>query len=452
MNRKTLIALGAFILLGALAIFSIKQPEKGERTADSVRPIPKLTPASIETVEITKAGKTTVLKSENGKYKVIAPVTYPADDGAAKAVWEMLGRMDVTDLVTDQQAKQAEFEVDDKSGVRVVPKAAGGKVLADFLVGKGAGGGSMVRLSGKNEIWQASGVQRFIVDKTTTDWRDKSITTFPAEEAEKIEIVTKDDGKVVLKKAGAKQGTEEKWDLVETTSRRLAKSDPIDNSVANGIVSALSAWKASDFADDTKPADAGLDAPESTITVTLKGDKKVTVLLGKKKADDEVYVKTPESPQIYTSKQFNLERVNKRPVDFREKVLCNIPDSDLAEVAVTHGENSYTAVKAGAEWKATKPAKFELDPAKFTPIAGAFKDMKANGIAEQATAKTNGLAKPQATIAVKAKGGASCLLKIGDESKDKVNYHLISGTKPDVYLAPKWSIDRILVKTTDLKK
>jgi hypothetical protein len=452
MNRKTLIALGAFIVLGALAIFSVKQPEKGERTADSVRPIPKLTPAAIETVEITKAGQTTTLKSDSGKYKVIAPVTYPADEGAAKAVWEMLGRMDVNDLVSDQQAKHAEFEVEDRTAVRVVAKAAGGKVLADFLVGKGAGGGSMVRLSGKNEVWQAAGVQRFIVDKTTSDWRDKSITTFPAGDAEKLEIVTKDDGKVLLKKSDTKQGTEDKWELVETTSRRLAKSDPIDNAIPGGIVSALSAWKASDFADGVKPADAGLDAPESTITVTLKGDKKVTVLLGKKKADDEVYVKTPESPQIFTAKQANLERVNRRPVDFREKVICNIPESDITEVAVTRGENSYTVVKAGADWKATKPAKFELDPAKFTPIAGAFKDMKANGIAEQATAKTNGLAKPQATIAVKAKGGASCLLKVGEETKDKVNYHLVSGTKPDVYLAPKWSIDRVLVKTTDLKK
>ena len=78
----------------------------------------------------------------------------------------------------------------------------------------------------------------------------------------------------MLKKAGAKQGTEEKWDLVETTSRRLAKSDVIDNAVPNGIVSTLSAWKASDFADDAKPADAGLDAPESTITLTRKGDKR----------------------------------------------------------------------------------------------------------------------------------------------------------------------------------
>ena len=126
-----------------------------------------------------------MLKSDSGKYKVIAPVTYPADEAAAKAVWEMLGRMDVNDLVSDQMAKHAEFEVEDKTAVRVVAKAAGGKVLADFLVGKGAGGGSMVRLSGKNEVWQATGVQRFIVDKTTTDWRDKSITTFPAEEAEK---------------------------------------------------------------------------------------------------------------------------------------------------------------------------------------------------------------------------------------------------------------------------
>jgi len=454
MNRKTLTAFAAFVVLGALAIFALKQPEKGERSSDRARPIAKLNPTEIETLEITKGGQTTVLKSESGKYKVTAPVAYPADESAAKAAWETLGKMDVSDLVTDQKAKQAEFEVDDKAGVHVVAKAAGGKVLADFIVGKSAGAGTMVRLPGKDEIWQATGISKFLVDKTPTDWRDKSITTFTAADAQQLEVVTKDDGKVVLKKSGAKDGTEDKWELVETTSHKLAKSDPLDNSVPNGIVSALATWRANDFADGAKPSDTGLDAPATTVTVSLKDGKKTTILLGNKKGDDEVYAKTPEAPQIFTVKKFNLERVNKRPVEFRDKTLCNLAESDVAEIAVSHGDNSFTLVKSGNDWKATKPPKLEIDPSKVGPIAGAFKELKATGVAEDASAKTAGLAKPQATIAVKAKskGTAGCLLKVGDETKDKTSYHLASGAKSDIYLAPKWSIDRMLVKTDDLKK
>ena len=48
--------------------------------------------------------------------------------------------------MTEQKDKQAEFEVDEKSGVHMVVKEKGGKVLADVIVGKSTGPGTMVRL------------------------------------------------------------------------------------------------------------------------------------------------------------------------------------------------------------------------------------------------------------------------------------------------------------------
>jgi hypothetical protein len=126
----------------------------------------------------------------------------------------------------------------------------------------------------------------------------------------------------------------------------------------------------------------------------------------------------------------------------------------VAEIAVTHGDASYTVVKNGNDWKATKPAKLEVDSAKITPIAGGFKDWKGNGFAEDPSAKATGLVKPNAVIAVKAKskGAAGCLIKVGDESKDKLNYFVTAGKGTDVYTAPKWSVDRALVKLDDIKK
>ena len=92
-------------------------------------------------------------------------------------------------------------------------------------------------------------------------------------------------------------------------------------------------------------------------------------------------------------------------------------------------------------------------PAKVSPIAAAFKDWKAAGFAEDQNAKEHGLAKPQAVILAHSKDKkATCNLKIGDETKDKLNYVVQSGGSPDVYLVAKWAADRLLVKVDDLKK
>jgi hypothetical protein len=452
MNRKTLLALATFAGLGILAAFALTRPEKGERAADKQRPVAKMNTADIASIDVTKDGATTTIKSEGGKYKVTAPVPYAADESIAKAAFEGLGKMDVSDLVTEQKAKQAEFQVDDKSGLHVVAKGKDGKVLADVIVGKTTGPGTMVRPWGKDEVWQATGISRYLFDKGPADWRDKSLTTFTATDAEQIEVVAKDGAKAILKKGTGKVGNDDKWDVVESS----VKIDKLDLSVPNGIASAMSIWKANDFADGAKLADVGLEPAALTVTVGLKGGKKVTALFGNKKGDDEYYVKTPESPQVFVVKKYNSDRVMKRPIELRDKTLCDIPDTDVAEIAVTHGDNSYTLArseKPGSEWKASKPAKLEVDQAKVS-FASAFKEWKAQSFAEDATAKTNGLPKPQATIVAKskAKGGPTCTIKVGDETKDKLNYYVMTGKGTDVYLAPKWNVDRVLVKVADLKK
>ncbi len=317
MNKKTLIAAGAFVALAIIALVTLRQPEKGERASDHPRPIPVLNPVEITTLDVTKGGVTTTIKNEGGIYKVTAPISYPADQTIAKSAFEALGKMDVTDLVTQQEAKQAEFEVDDKSGVRLVAKHDG-KVLADLLVGKGVGAGTMIRPSGTNDVWRASGITKFAFDKGPTDWRDKSITTFQTTEVEKLDVASKDGAKLSLKKTGTKEGSEDKWDVVSSS----VKLEKLDNSVPNGLVSALASWKANDFADGATLSAAGLDAPALTVTVGLKGGKRVSALVGNKKGDD-TYVKKADAPQIFLVKKFNLDRIAKRPMDFRDKTLCD---------------------------------------------------------------------------------------------------------------------------------
>jgi hypothetical protein len=451
MNRNPLYAVVAFAVLGLIAVFALRQPEKGESARDRQRPLEKLDAAALDTLVVTRGGAATTLKKDGAKYIVTAPVSYPADEAAAKLAFDALAGLELTDLVTENKAKQAEFEVDEAKAIHVVAKSekGGGKVLADLLVGKNVGSGTMVRLAGKDEVWKAGAGLRPAVDKGPADWRDKSVITFPVADAEILTVKAKDGTVAIAKKNGKTASNEDKWDLVSSTP----KIEKVDNSVPTGIVNALAAFKANDFADGAKPADTGLEAPALTIIVALKGGKNHTLLIGNKKGDDDTYVKNADAPQVYLAKKFNLDRINKRPIEFKDKVICDIAEPDLAEVAVTNGPNSFTLTHAGAEWKATKPA-MTVDPAKVPPLAGGFKDWKATAFAEDSSPAATGLAKPRATIVAKPKSktGDACSLKVGDETKDKQNVYVASAKSPDVYLAPKWSIDRLLVKVDDLKK
>jgi Domain of unknown function (DUF4340) len=445
MNRKNLTALLILGVLTVIAVVVLRQPEKGQRVGERARPIPKLAPGSFDGLAVTKAGSTTTVKKDGDKYKVVSPIQFSADENVAKQAFEAIEKLEFGDIVSDQKAKHAEFEVDDAKGVKVAVKK-GDQVLTDFIIGKSVGGNTLIRLPGKDETWMGLGSFRYNFDRDTTNWRDKTITKFTQSDAEKIEVKGKGGARVIVKNDGG-----DKWSVVESTMR-IAK---LDNTVPVGIASALSSLITNEFADDAKLSDTGLADPATTVTVSLKGGKTATVLIGKKKGDDDYYVKTADAPQVFLVKRYNVDRLDKRPIDFRDKSVCDISDSDLTDLVVTHGKDSYALTRdpKKKEWKATKPAGLALDTAKVTPIAGAFKEWKASGFATDQDPKSNGLAKPQAVITAQGKTKKdSCVLRIGDETKDKVNYAAQSGAASDVYLLAKWATDRILVKVDDLKK
>jgi hypothetical protein len=453
MNRKPLIAVATFVILGLVAFVALRQPEKGEGATDRQRPIAKIDPAALDMISIIRNGATTVLRRESGKFRVAAPVAGAADDVAAKAAFDALEKLDLGSLVTQNKEKHGEFEVDEVKGVHVIAKSdKSQQILADLWVGKSVGSGSMVRLQGQDAVWQADAPLRATFDKPSAEFRDRSITTFSTDDAETITVKASNGDVVMLKKngkaAGGGGGGDDKWDVVTS----VPKIDKLDNTVPNGLVSALSSLKTNDFANGAQLPETGLATPSLTVTVALKGGKSVSLLIGKKKGNDEVYLKKPEAVQIYVAKTFNVERINKRPADFKDKSLSDIGEADLKEVAVTHGADSYTLVHEGTAWKATKPPKMALDPGRTPSIGGAFKDWKATTFAEDPSPGVTGLAKPVAVVAIKTMKKEAMSFKIGAETADKQGVYLQSSKSPDVYVVPKWSTDRLLVKLDDLKK
>lgn len=455
MNRKTLLAGGVFAVLLLITMVVLREPEKGSRTGEAARAIPAISEGALDTLEVTKDGKTTVIKKQGNAYKVTAPVDYPADAETSKQAFEAIEKLEFASIVSDQKSRHADYEVDDKS-LRVVGKK-GSTVLADLRLGKVANNLTMVRVEGKDEVWQAVGSLKWQFDKDSAGWRDKSIVTFAEADAERIEVLAKGGAKIVVARApktdgGAPQGADG-WKLVEWTE----KAAPYDKAVAADLVSALSGLKANDFADGAPVGETGLAAPELTVTVALKGGKKESIEIGKQKGEEDIYVKSANSAQIFLVKKVSLERVNKRPVEFRDKTICDLNDAEVIQVAVNRGPDSYTLVKdpkkSGDDaWKLTKPAA-TLDATKVSSIVSAFKEWKAGSFAEEGVGKSAGVDKPSAIVTVSSNiKGRGCSIRVGAETTDKQHSYVAVAGVPKVMLAPKWSIDRVLVKADDLKK
>ena len=116
----------------------------------------------------------------------------------------------------------------------------------------------MVRVDGKNETWQATGLYPYIVGRAPSGWRDHAIFELRAADVDKLTVEAPGQ-KLVLEKAGGAdkdKPSDAKWKIVESTGdgaedvgRRSTRAQ------VNAVVQGLSNLHAADFADDKKVDD-----------------------------------------------------------------------------------------------------------------------------------------------------------------------------------------------------
>lgn len=444
MEKKTLLAVVALLGLGVAAALSLTKPQKGQRTGAAPRPVAALKAADVTELEITSDKQTkTTLKKVADVWKLDGPEARNADPSQTKNLVDGLEKLSFGDVVTENEAKHEEFGVAEGKAARLVAKGAAGKPLLDLHVGKTVGSFTMVRAAGTKAVWQAAGVSAGVLNKDASSWRDHTILTFVATDADKLTVESAAGSRLVVER----QTEGKKWKVTEQAGDGPKNTEALDAELAQSLVASLSTIKANDFVDGKPPAEVDFGKPVVTLTVNTKTGA-ITLLVGQTVGDD-TYVQVKGQPQIYSLKKFAAERILRRPVDFLDKTIAKIKEADLVAIDV---QSSKGAIKVDRDKDGWKLAGGDGDTNKLKGLAGSFEALIATGLLESGELDKAGLKSPTATVTLTTKDKAKTVLKIGAESADKSEYYVQRVGTPSVFRLKKYLVDRFVKKPTELVK
>lgn len=465
MEKKNLFALGALIALVALAFYAMRTPEKGERVGEKPRAIAEIKASDIATLEIIQPGgsdKVTLTK-KGEKWQVTAPYDKPADQSAAKSAVEALEKIKWGDITTQQKERHADLEVSDDKAVHVIAKDGAGAALADLFLGKSAGSATMVRIAGKDEVWQAGDLFTSTFKRDSKSWRDHVVFDQKADEAQKVTL-SAGGAKLVLDRQAAAAGDKDKapsifdakWKIAEGAITTLKPGVELDHAMVNRLVQGVATLRAGDFLDAGKPEELGLAAGapgQIEIQVAFKDGKLAGVRVGSVKGED-YHVQALDSPQIFTVKKWSMESIAHVPADLGDKSLVSLKADQIDSVTVAQGTDVLVVRAADKTWKADKLA--DADEGKLKSIAESFDALSGTGFVAAGSPELASLAKPRASVTIVRKGGAKAgapvALRIGDSRGDDVLVQKAGAPAGEALWVKKMQVDRFLKKPADVAK
>ena len=459
MEKRTLFAIVLVALIGLGSFALLGTHEKGERVGPPPRPVAALKAADVTKLEVTtQKEESTTLEKKDGVWRITAPVDALADAMAVKTVTEALEKMTFGDVVTENVAKQLDMEVGDKGSVRV--KVTSGTQAVDLMLGKSIGGYTMFRVPGHNQVWQAGNIFTYQVNKPSKDWREHLVAPVVVADVDKLSVSVPGGSSVVLVREPSEQPTDGSkkppvaaaWKVITSTGDAPkagdAPGDAVDATQPTTVLQAMQALRATDFVDDPKPTELGLEPPTMIVTATAK-DKSIGLEIGSSKADD-IYVRKVGDATVFVVKRYTLDRITYLPVDYRDKHLLARKADEISRIRIVQGKDETVVEDKDGKWSLVGGS--AADDAKLKTLVGGVESLIGSHFVTDKTVKTE-LDKPRATVTVELKAGGKETLKVGALTKDQGDYYATveaKGRAPEVLQVKKFAIDRLLRKPADL--
>jgi hypothetical protein len=241
---------------------------------------------------------------------------FPADSSAAAQLLENIVKIKKDILVSDNPARQEDFEITAARGNRIEVFDIAGKSLGAVILGKSGDSynSNYFRPESSSEVYRVHEVNRWAFGPDHKRWTDKQVMKFDKETVTQLSIVRKAAAPIVLEKSfdTAAPG----WRMLKPIPLDVKKSDP---KAADEILDLLSNLVAAEI-EDSAYTDAltGCADPKIMVTVTFKSGTVRSLAVGSMKTGAGKYwVRVPEKQYIYLLGEFEQKKLDKKPEDFK---------------------------------------------------------------------------------------------------------------------------------------
>lgn len=335
--------------LGAWAYFGVHvAQQEEEKRKDAEAKAFEFDKTQAKKLVLTAKGATIELEKAGEGWRIVAPVTAPADKSATDAIVDKLADLKSKATIADDQTDLAAHGLD-------APKLTVRLVLADgkeheLRVGEeNAFDQSLPYVkSGDGRIFLADSGLKYPLDKALFDLRDKALVSAAEQEVQALESVTP-----ALSWAAERDGTG--WKLTAPVT------DVADKSTVDGVLSKLRYARAKAFPAEAPPADLkpfGLDAPALQLTYAVGADRaKKSLAFGT--ADGKAYARHLDGGPIIEVESSLVTDLTKPLADLRDKTIATFDKAKVRRIEIVPAAGEKVAVTRGFE--KAEGASFETD-------------------------------------------------------------------------------------------
>lgn len=276
--------------------------------------IVNFTDDDVHGLEITADGKDIALVRKDGTWSIERPGAYPADATAVRSFLSTLRSMRAVDFPDDHPTDLSRYGLDAPQ-LRLRLLLGKDNAEKQILIGSKATDKKepYVQTSGVPTVYTVSDWVLRDLNKTVTDFRDKTLLTFDRDKAGSLEVRRKDGGRFKLLRGDDKQ-----W-----------RADGVEGKPAATVISQylgdVHDLKGYEIVTD-EPGDLaqyGLDQPLLALTVVGDDGKPVgTVLIAERPSTEgkkEFAAMTEGGHTVFLVRDYLVTRLNKQPQDFVEK-------------------------------------------------------------------------------------------------------------------------------------
>jgi Domain of unknown function (DUF4340) len=307
--RSLIVAVVVLATLGGVLYWSQhhKPAEENAVSTNTAPVILKVNPADVTELVVRQKEPVTLVKTD-GKWQIIKPKPYPADQVAVAGVLSTLSGLNADRIVEEKtsdrkqyglEPAQVELDISGKNG------ATQRLLLGDDTV---AGGDVFAALVTDPRVFTVASYSKSSLAKSLNDLRDKSLLTLSADKVSRVELIKKGED---LEFDRTKDG----WQILKPSS------SPADSAAVNALVSTVTNARM-DLSTTTDAAAFARATPVATAKLT--GDSGVQTLEVRKNKDD-YFAKSSAVDGTYKVDSTVGQALDKKVEDFREKKPAAAP-------------------------------------------------------------------------------------------------------------------------------